>query len=366
VNAVTKDLARTSASVVRDSISRAQQVDVTGVPRSPSGRVRAGLHIATTIGLAIAVFALAFKWSEERDLRRQAEAQVRSMMVARAPSIAIEQQHAAQAFGAAPAARLSPAANSAANSADLTAAGAPSTVRDRGIQQQLLRQLSEPTLRNAVRGQQRSAVLQTYGDLLRSWHLPTDKGESVLDLLTEQQLREMERSLAASDTSRQGTTSQPGDAQPGVQSDATIDSLKALLTDAQRAQLSQQQATLGERTAVSSLADELSLAQMPLTDSQQQQLIQMMYDERTAIPVPNVDTASANSPDAQRALDDWQSALDQRVQDGAASILTDDQQTRFEQFMTRQHEARTAFALFAIAQAGDTSPSTAPPATSSP
>jgi hypothetical protein len=69
--------------------------------------------------------------------------------------------------------------------------------------------------------------------------------------------------------------------------------------------LSQQQATFSERLTVSSLSDERSLAQMPMKESQQHQLIQIMYDERTAIPVPNVDSASSNSPDAQRALEDW-------------------------------------------------------------
>jgi hypothetical protein len=91
------------------------------------------------------------------------------------------------------------------------------------------------------------------------------------------------------------------------------------LTEQQREQLSRQQATLSERLTVGALSDELSLAQMPMTDSQQQQLIHIMYDERTAVPAP--DTQS-NSPDVQRALEDWQSALEQRVQDRAASVLT--------------------------------------------
>lgn len=231
------------------------------------------------------------------------------------------------------------------------------------LEQQFRRQLSDPAMRNALRGQQRSAVLQMYGDLLRSWHLPADKSDRVLDLLAEQQLRELDRSLAASDTSGQGTTTQLGGAQPGVQSDATSDDLKAMLTGAQRAQLSQQQATLSERLTVSSLSDELSLAQMPMTDSQQQQLIQIMYDERTTIPAPTADNSSANSADAQRALDDWQSALDQRVQGRAATVLTSDQQTRFEQFLSRQREARNAFASFEVAQSGENAGGAPPSAT---
>ena len=203
-------------------------------------------------------------------------------------------------------------------------------------------------MRSALRGQLRGSVLQLYGELLRSWHLPADKSDRVLDLLAEQQLCEMDRSLAASDIS-----TELGGAQPGVQSDATSDDLKALLTDAQRTQLSLQQATLSERVTVSSLSDELSLAQMPMTDSQQQQLVQIMYEERTAIPVPNADSDSSNSPDAQAALEEWQSALDQRVQDRAAMILTSDQQTRFEQFMTRLREARNAFASSSPTQTGD-------------
>jgi hypothetical protein len=166
----------------------------------------------------------------------------------------------------------------------------------------------------------------------------------------------MDRSLAASDTAGQDTPTQVTVGAHDADSE-----LNALLTEGQRTQLSQQQATMSERATVSSLADELSLAQMPMTDSQQQQLIQIMYDERTAIPAPNVDNASANSPNAQRPLEDWQSALDQRVQDRAATVLTSDQQTRFEQFLQRQRDARNAFASFEVAQSVDNAGGVAPP-----
>jgi len=66
----------------------------------------------------------------------------------------------------------------------------------------------------------------------------------------------MDRSLAASDTTDQGATIQPV-VRSRRQDEATM-MTEALLTDAQRAQLSQQQATVGERATVSSLADELS------------------------------------------------------------------------------------------------------------
>jgi hypothetical protein len=65
-------------------------------------------------------------------------------------------------------------------------------------------------------------------------------------------------------------------------------------------------------------------------------------------------------------LEDWQSALDQRVQDRAATILTSAQQTRYEQFMQRQRDARKVFAAFEVAPAGDNSGAAAAPAPSSP
>jgi hypothetical protein len=349
MNATTRDLARMAASVARDSIARAPQVDLKGAPRRPNSRVRAGLHVAVTIGLAIALFALAVKWSEERHLRRQAEAQVRGMVLARAPTIAIEQQHAAQASRAALAARLSPAANSATNLAIVTTAGAPSTVRDRDFQQQLRHQLSDPALRSALRGQQRSAVLQLYGDLLRSWHLSADKSDRVLDLLAEQQLQEMEQSLNAADPKSKSAAR----ASTEAAAPANNDELNAMLNDQQRKELQRQQDALGERLTVGSLADELSLAQMPLTDTQREQLTQVMVDERKAVPVPDVSSLPDDSREARRALEDWQSALDQRVQDRAAPILTSAQQTRYEQFMSRQREARNVFAAFEVAQGAD-------------
>ena len=304
-----------------------------------------------TVGLAVTVGVLAFKWSQERDLRRQAETRAAEVIVARLPTALPGYRSTPWPVGVPSILHAGAAATGAAQVASSLNSKTVPGSQDRAADvplQQLRKQLSDPATRNALRGQQRSTVLQMYGDLLRSWHLSADKSDRVLDLLAEQQLREMERSLAASDTSMR-----QGGAQPAVQSDATSDDLKALLTDAQRAQLSQQQATLSERLTVSALSDELSLAQMPLTDSQRDQLTQIMYDERTAIPAPDVQGSAASAPDVQRALADWESALEQRVQERAATVLTDAQQSRYEQFMTRQREARNAFASFDVAQSGD-------------
>jgi hypothetical protein len=316
-----------------------------------------------TIGLAIAVVVLAFKWSEERDLRRHAEARVREIASARVPTIGAEQQRAGWAFRAALAARMESAASGATQVAALTTAVPRSAVRDRDFQQQLRRQLADPSLRGTLRGQQRSAVLQMHGDLLRSWHLPPDKSDRVLDLLAEQQLQEMAQLLNASD---------PANVAAKAANDAAVwannDELNALLSDQQRKELQRQHDALSERLTVGSLADELSLAQMPLTEGQREQLTQVMVDERKAVPVPDISAFPANSPDVQRALEDWQSSLDQRVKDRAATILTSAQQTRYEQFLTRQRDARNAFASFEVSQgdAGASAVSTPSPSVTPP
>jgi hypothetical protein len=349
VNARTKDLARIAASVARESTSRASRVNGNEAQRNPSHSVRARLHAATTVGLAIAVAVLAFKFTEERDLRRRVDAHVEKIAAARPPNIGAEQQPARWALRAALAARIGSTGSGPTQVAALTTAGTPSVVRDRDFQQQLRHQLSDPALRSALRGQQRGAVLQLYGDLLRSWHLSADKSDRVLDLLAEQQLQEIEQSLNASGPGSAGAARASTDAAAS----ANADELNAVLTDQQRKELQRQQGSLSERLTVGSLADELSLAQMPLTDAQREQLTQVMVDERKAVAVPDLSGLPANSPDAQRMLEDWQSALDQRVQDRAATVLTSDQQTRFEQFMSRQREARNAFAAFNVVETGD-------------
>ena len=362
MNATSNDLGRIAGSVARQLNAGASRVDVDGAQRNSGHPVRAVLHVTTTVGLAIAVAVMAVKLSEQRDLRRQAETQVREIAVARAANIGAEQQQAARVLRAALAARME-SGSATSNVAALTAPGTAPGLRDRDFQQQLRKQLADPALRSAFRAQQRAAVLQLYGDLLRSWHLPADKSDRLLDLLAEQQLQEMEQSL---------NTSEPGSAAVARASDdaamsASKDEINALLTDQQRKELQYQQDSLNERLTVGSLADELSLAQMPLTDSQREQMTHAMVDERNAVSRPDVSNMPGNSPDAQRTLEDWQSALDQRIQDRAAAILTSAQQSRYEQFMTRQREARTAFASFEVPQAGDyNAASTAPPATSSP
>jgi hypothetical protein len=362
VNTTLNDLGRIAGSVARQLNAGASRVDVDGAQCNSGHPVRAVLHVTTTVGLAIAVAVMAVKLSEQGDLRRQAETQVREIAVARAANIGAEQQQAGRAFRAALAARMGSAGSATSNGAALTAPGAAPGSRDRDFQQQLRKQLADPALRSAFRAQQRAAVLQLYGDLLRSWHLPADKSDRLLDLLAEQQLQEMEQSFK---------TLEPGSAAVARASDdaatsASKDEINALLTDQQRKELQYQQDSLNERLTVGSLADELSLAQMPLTDSQREQLTHAMVDERNAVSRPDVSNMPANSPDAQGALEDWQSALDQRVQDRAATILTSAQQSRYEQFMTRQREASSAFASFEVAQSGDNAGGATPPTATSP
>jgi hypothetical protein len=362
MNATAKDLARIAAAVARQTSARAPRAEVNGAQRNAGHSVRARLHAATTVALAIVVGVLVFKLSEERGLRRQVEAQRRDVSTARIPNIGAERQRAAWGFQAALIARMGMAGNTTTNAAALTTpAATPSATRDRDVQQQLRHPLSGPALRSALRGQQRSAVLQLYGDLLRSWHLPADKSDRVLDVLAEQQLQEIEQSLNAGEPGNAGTTTASSDAAMSAK-----DELGAVLTEQQRKELQRQQETLSERLTIGSLADELSLAQIPLTDGQRDQLTQVMVDERKAVPIPDVSGFPANSPDAQRALEDWQSALDQRMQDRAATILTSAQQTRYEQFMQRQRDARKVFAAFEVAPAGDNSGAAAAPAPSSP
>ena len=354
MNVRTKDLARIAASVASQSSARSSREEQ--AQHNSGHPVRSKLHVAMTVGLVVAVVVLALKLSEESSLRRQVELRMTAVMATRLPTALPGYLSTPSPLGVPPILHTGAVPTGAAQVASSPNSKTTPGSHDRaaGLSLQQLRpQLSDPAARNVLRGQQRSAVLHMYGDLLRSWRLPADKSDRVLDLLAERQLREIDRSLAASDTSGQGTTTRPGAAQPDVQSDVASDDLKTLLTDAQRAQLSQQQATLSERLTVSSFSDELSLAQMPMTDSQQQQLIQIMYDERTAIPAPTVDNSSDNSPDAQRALNDWQSALEQRVQDRATTVLTSAQQTRYEQFLSRQREARNVFASFEAGQTGD-------------
>ena len=329
-----------------------------GDARHNSGHsVRSIAHAATTILLSLAVVVLVLQVSGERALRRQADARMTQLFASRPQVPRLGQRSTSWPMTTPHDLRaLSPrtvASQAAVTSAAVAAANSGSHPPDG--EQQLREQLSDPAMRSALRGQQRSAVLQLYGELLRSWHLSAGKSDQLLDLLAEQQLQEMDRALAQSI----GATT-------GVQPPGNSDELNALLTEQQGAQLTKQQATLSERMTISALADELSLAQMPLTDSQRDQLTQIMYDERLAVPAPDVQGSAANSPDARRALADWQSALEQRVQDRAATILSSAQQTRYEQFMGRQREARNAFASFEVVQSGDNAGGAAPPSATVP
>src|ERR1700722_4540913 len=83
MNATTKDLARIAASVARESTSRASRVDEKKAQRNSGQSIRSALHATAIILLGLAVVVLAFKWSEERALRRQAEARLTQVIASR-------------------------------------------------------------------------------------------------------------------------------------------------------------------------------------------------------------------------------------------------------------------------------------------
>ena len=94
---------------------------------------------------------------------------------------------------------------------------------------------------------------------------------------------------------------------------------------------------------------ELELTQSPLPANKAEQLVQIMSEERAAMPMPAPPTSGINEAYANK-IADWQASLDQRVRDRAVLIIPLDTLTRLESF---QNSQRAGAALFAPTSADE-------------
>lgn len=201
---------------------------------------------------------------------------------------------------------------------------------------ELSKKLADPAAREALRSQQKGAVLQLYGELLKRWHLNGASAGSVLDALADHELQQLVSVLAPGAA---GTDAIGGNA-------ADNDAVRATLDAKQLQELRAYDETLPDRMAIQPLLSELELAQTPLSADNAEQLINAAHDERVAIPQPQPPDSQATSAYLQ-SLKDWQVNLDQRIRDRADAFLPADVVNRLESL---QSGRRTASSVFASVQ----------------
>jgi hypothetical protein len=97
----------------------------------------------------------------------------------------------------------------------------------------------------------------------------------------------------------------------------------------------------------------------PLPADRVEQLVDVMHDERLAMPPPEASSLSQSTTAYPEAMDQWQVALDQRIRDRAALIFSPDYLSRLEIFQNSQRTANSVFASLGPETAQPSATSTA-------
>ena len=160
---------------------------------------------------------------------------------------------------------------------------------------------------------------KVYGTIFNQLNLPADVQQKVIDILMQPQQKLEQQAFEAAQSGSFPAPPSPQEIQ--TQQAQQDNQLRAVLGDVGFAQFSQYQATIPDRTII----DQMNQQGANLSDSQSQQLFQILTDARAQIQnsIPNL---SSLPPDqALAAIQKQQALLQQTVSDRVQSVLTPEQ-----------------------------------------
>jgi hypothetical protein len=240
----------------------------------------------------------------------------------------------------------------------------------------LAKMMDDPEMKKAMRQQGEIMVNTMYGPLFKQLGLSADETTQLKALLAEQQNLAMAR---AGDMFNPGQDkAAQADAMKAMtaQQSAIQDQVKALLGDTRYAEFQDYSGSIGQRMVLNQFSQQMASGQAPLTDTQNQQLLQIMADESKNAPNP-LGSGNPNAvadPTALQAmmtedginqLLQQMEAVNQRVLDRAGTVLTADQLQAFADFQAAQTQMQRAGLTMASRMlngppSGQTVPASAP------
>src|SRR3984893_6756582 len=183
------------------------------------------------------------------------------------------------------------------------------------------------TMAAALDAKLREATKGLYAGAFRQLHLPVDLQEKVIDILTQQEKHLEQEAFEAAQSG-----SVPALPAPDVvraQQAQQDQQLRSVLGDAGFAEFSQYRATIPDRTMI----DAMNQQGANLSESQSQQLLQVLTEERQQIigQTPIMWNLNSMSPDqAMAVIQQQQALLQQAVGNRVQSILTPEQATMLQ------------------------------------
>jgi len=213
----------------------------------------------------------------------------------------------------------------------------------------------DPKMREMIKSSQKAflgpMIDKQYGALLQQLNLSPDQAAALKDLLQKKMSASTDAGMSLMDGSLDAAQRADLAKQIKSQTDDYDAQIKQFLGDENYQAFQAYEKTTPDRMTVSQFNDQLAGGATALTADQQQQLIQMMSDDRnnfkwtvdynnkTAL---NGDYASMFSEDKINQFAKEKEQLDQQILAQAQQILTPDQLASFQQFQATQRELQTA------------------------
>ncbi|HUR46389.1 MAG TPA: hypothetical protein VMZ27_10985 [Candidatus Saccharimonadales bacterium] len=212
-----------------------------------------------------------------------------------------------------------------------------------GMGDMLEKMMKDPSMREMVRGQQKEAIKMMYKGLFKELNLTPAEQEKMTALLTDSQMKNIEQARGMFGSKTDGA---PEDAQKAVgearkQTDAE---LKGLLGDERFAAYQDYQKNLGERVQLDQFKTRLEGANLAMKDDQAAQMLQIMKEEKLAVPPIIPSDAGQTGRNMKELMTqenlkkqmEWMDDYQKRVTDRVSSILTPEQLKEYKEQTEQQ------------------------------
>ena len=198
----------------------------------------------------------------------------------------------------------------------------------------LPRMLESPAARNFLRSSARNSIRRMYEDVGSALGLSADKKNQFIDLLADQQTRNMGRPPMPPDGETWAQARQEEQKKNG-------DEIKALIGPDKLDAWAAYQKTLPDRAQLDVVRNQLEQAGVPMTDSQRTEMLAAISDETQRNPRPTF-SAGASQEDTTAQTTQWQSDYDKALLDRAKQVLTTEQYNSYKEFQDWQTEMRNS------------------------
>ena len=194
--------------------------------------------------------------------------------------------------------------------------------------------METPAGRNYLLSRAKSTLRRMYEDVGPALGLSADKSSKLIDLLADQQTRNM------------GRPPMPPDGETWAQArqeeqKKNNDEIKALIGPDKVDEWAAYQKTLPDRAQLNEVRNQLEQAGVPMTDSQRSEMLTAITDETQRNPRPAYN-AGVSQEDATAQAKQWQSDYDKALLDRAKQVLSTEQYNSYKEYQDWQSELRNS------------------------